>query len=213
VKRHFADIGHDPEVRDVTYENAQARERTQVLMDLANQEDGLVVGTGDLSEIALGWSTYNGDQMAMYNVNCGVPKTLVRWVVESEADAAPARVAAVLRDVCATPVSPELVPGGAEKQKTEGVLGRYELHDFFLYHFLKWGETPENLRALARRAFGKEATAKEIDAALAVFLRRFATQQFKRDASPDGPKVGTIGLSPRGDWRAPADFSPACFAT
>ena len=181
-------------------------------MDLANQEDGLLVGTGDLSEIALGWSTYNGDQMSMYNVNCGVPKTLVRWVVESEADAAPARVAAVLRDVCATPVSPELVPGGAETQKTEGLLGRYELHDFFLYHFLKWGETPENLRALARRAFGKEATAREIDAALAVFLRRFATQQFKRDASPAGPKVGTIGLSPRGDWRAPADLSPALFA-
>lgn len=212
VKRHFADIGHDPEVRDVTYENAQARERTQVLMDLANQEGGLVVGTGDLSEIALGWSTYNGDQMSMYNVNCGVPKTLVRWVVESEADAAPARVAAVLRDVCATPVSPELVPGGAAEQKTESILGRYELHDFFLYHFLKWGETPENLRALARRAFGKEATAREIDAALAVFLRRFATQQFKRDASPAGPKVGTIGLSPRGDWRAPADLSPALFA-
>ena len=211
VKRHFADIGHDPEVRDVTYENAQARERTQVLMDLANQEGGLVVGTGDLSEIALGWSTYNGDQMSMYNVNGGVPKTLVRWVVESEADAAPARVAAVLRDVCATPVSPELVPGGAETQKTEGLLGRYELHDFFLYHFLKWGETPENLRTLARRAFGKEATAREIDAALAVFLRRFATQQFKRDASPAGPKVGTIGLSPRGDWRAPADLSPALF--
>ena len=211
VERHFADIGHDPAVRDVVYENAQARERTQVLMDLANQENGLVVGTGDLSEIALGWSTYNGDQMSMYCVNCGVPKTLVRYLVGSEEAAAPKAVAAVLRDVCATPVSPELVPGGAEKQKTEGVLGRYELHDFFLYHFLKFGETPENLRALALRAFGDDAAETEIDAALGVFLRRFATQQFKRAASPDGPKVGTVALSPRGDWRAPSDFSPAVF--
>ena len=211
VEQHFADIGHDPAVRDVAYENAQARERTQILMDLANQEGGLVVGTGDLSEIALGWSTYNGDQMSMYNVNCGVPKTLVRWLVESEAAAAPADVAAALRDVCDTPVSPELVPGGAGAQRTEDLLGRYELHDFFLYHFLKFGETPENLRALALRAFGDDAAETEIDAALGVFLRRFATQQFKRAASPDGPKVGTVALSPRGDWRAPSDFSPAVF--
>ena len=212
VERHFGDIGHDPAVRDATYENAQARERTQILMDLANQEGGLVVGTGDLSEIALGWSTYNGDQMAMYNVNCGVPKTLVRFVVETEAAAAPADIAAILRDVCATPVSPELLPGGADGQQTEGILGRYELHDFFLYHVAKFGETPENLAALARAAFGADATGAEIDAALAVFLRRFVTQQFKRDASPDGPKVGTIGLSPRGDWRAPSDASTAVFA-
>ena len=211
VERHFADIGHDPAVHNVTYENAQARERTQILMDLANREGGLVVGTGDLSEIALGWSTYNGDQMSMYNVNCGVPKTLIRHLVQSEAAAAPADVAAVLRDVVATPVSPELVPGGAGAQKTEGILGRYELHDFFLYHFLKWGETPENLAALARHAFGADA-AEEIDAALRVFLRRFATQQFKRAASPDGPKVGTVALSPRGDWRAPSDLSPALFS-
>ena len=212
VERHFADVGHDPAVRDVTYENAQARERTQILMDLANQEGGLVVGTGDLSEIALGWSTYNGDQMSMYNVNCGVPKTLIRHLVESEAAGAPADVAAVLRDVVATPVSPELVPGGAGAQRTEGILGRYDLHDFFLYHFLKFGETPDNLRALALRAFGSETTAGEVDAALRVFLRRFVTQQFKRAASPDGPKVGTVALSPRGDWRAPSDFSPALFA-
>ncbi|MBR1609832.1 MAG: NAD(+) synthase, partial [Kiritimatiellae bacterium] len=211
VKRHFADIGHDPAVTDVTYENAQARERTQILMDLANQEGGLVVGTGDLSEIALGWCTYNGDQMAMYNVNGGVPKTLVRFLVESEADASPRALAAVLRDVAATPVSPELVPGGAESQKTEGVLGRYDLHDFFLYHFLKYGETAENLKALALHAFGAETSPEEVGSALAVFLRRFVTQQFKRNPAPDGPKVGTIALSPRGDWRAPSDASPAAF--
>ena len=208
VKRHFADIGHDPEDRDATYENAQARERTQILMDLANQEGGLVVGTGDLSEIALGWCTYNGDQMSMYGVNAGVPKTLLRSIAATEAETAPKAVAAVLRDVLATPVSPELLPGGAETQKTEGIVGRYELHDFFLWHFLKYGETPENLRALARRAFGKEATAKEIDAALALFLRRFATQQFKRAASPDAPRIGSVDLSPRGAWRAPSDVSP-----
>ena len=216
VERHFKDIGHDPAVRDVTYENAQARERTQVLMDLANQEGGLVVGTGDLSEIALGWSTYNGDQMSMYNVNCGVPKTLVRHVVSFAADEAEAAgavaLAATLRDVVATPVSPELLPGGAEDQKTEGILGRYELHDFFLYHFLKWGETRENLRAFAVRAFGADASEAEIDAALEVFMRRFVSQQFKRDASPSGPKVGTLCLSPRGDWRAPADMSGAAFS-
>ena len=212
VKRHFADIGHDPEDRDATYENAQARERTQVLMDLANQENGLVVGTGDLSEIALGWCTYNGDQMSMFGVNAGVPKTLLRSIAATEAETAPKAVAAVLRDVLATPVSPELLPGGAETQKTEGIVGRYELHDFFLWHFLEYGETTENLRALARRAFGKDATAKEIDAALALFLRRFATQQFKRTASPDAPRIGSVDLSPRGAWRAPADFPAAAFA-
>ncbi|MBR1836568.1 MAG: NAD(+) synthase, partial [Kiritimatiellae bacterium] len=211
VRRHFADIGHDPAATDVTYENAQARERTQILMDLANQERGLVVGTGDLSEIALGWSTYNGDQMAMYNVNCGVPKTLVRFLVESEAAAAPGPLAAVLRDVAATPVSPELVPGGADGQKTEAVLGRYDLHDFFLYHFLKYGETAADLKALALHAFGAETSPEEVDAALGVFLRRFVSQQFKRDPSPDGPKIGTVALSPRGDWRAPSDASAAVF--
>lgn len=211
VKRHFADIGHDPEDRDATYENAQARERTQILMDLANQEGGLVVGTGDLSEIALGWCTYNGDQMSMYGVNAGVPKTLLRSIAATEAEAAPEAVAAVLRDVLATPVSPELLPGGAETQKTEGVLGRYELHDFFLWHLFKYGETPENLRSLALRAFGKETTAKEVDAALALFLRRFATQQFKRAASPDAPRIGSVDLSPRGAWRAPSDAGPAVF--
>lgn len=216
VERHFEDIGHDPAERDVTYENAQARERTQILMDLANQERGLVVGTGDLSEIALGWSTYNGDQMSMYGVNCGVPKTLVRHVVSFAADeaeaAGSASLAAVLRDVVATPVSPELLPGGAEGQKTEGILGRYELHDFFLYHFLKWGETRENLRAFALRAFGSGTSGDEVDRALDTFLKRFVSQQFKRDASPSGPKVGTLSLSPRGDWRAPADMSGAAFS-
>ena len=216
VERHFADIGHDPAVRDVTYENAQARERTQVLMDLANQERGLVVGTGDLSETALGWSTYNGDQMSMYNVNCGVPKTLVRHVVSFAAEEAErggrAALAATLRDIVATPVSPELLPGGAEDQKTEGILGRYELHDFFLYHFAKWGEKPENLRAFALEAFGAGTTPEEVDSALATFLRRFVSQQFKRDATPSGPKVGTLSLSPRGDWMAPADMSGAVFS-
>ena len=144
----------------------------------------------------------------MFGVNAGVPKTLLRSIAATEAETAPADVAAVLRDVLATPVSPELLPGGAETQKTEGIVGRYELHDFFLWHFLKYGETPENLRALARHAFGKEAAAKEIDAALALFLRRFATQQFKRAASPDAPRIGSVDLSPRGAWRAPSDINP-----
>ena len=207
VERHFADIGHDPSVRDVVYENAQARERTQVLMDLANQEGGLLVGTGDLSEIALGWSTFNGDHMSMYNPNCGVPKSLIRLLVRCEADASPPALAAVLRDIADTPVSPELLPGGS--QSTEGVLGRYELHDFFLYHFLKYGESPERLRNLALHAFAGQAGAEEIDSALRVFVRRFLSQQFKRNASPDGPKVGSVALSPRGDWRCPPDAAPA----
>ena len=206
VEQHFRDIGHDPLNHNVVYENSQARERTQILMDLANAERGLLVGTGDLSEIALGWSTFNGDHMSMYNVNCSVPKTLIRYLVDYYASVSDAKLAAVLRDVIATPVSPELLPGA---QHTESLIGRYELHDFFLYYFMKYGETPDGLAALAAEAFGVAATPEEIDAALKMFLERFLAQQFKRNASPDGPKVGTLALSPRGDWRCPSDMSPA----
>ncbi len=205
VLRHFKDIGHDPERRNVVYENAQARERTQILMDLANAEGGLLVGTGDLSEIALGWCTFNGDHMSMYNVNASVPKTLIRDLVEHHASVSEPGLATVLRDVILTPVSPELLPGD---QHTEAVLGRYELHDFFLYYFMKFGETPEGLAALAEQSFGDATTSAEIHDALAIFLRRFIGQQFKRNAAPDGPKVGTLALSPRGDWRCPPDLSP-----
>ena len=206
VLRHFKDIGHDPARHDVVYENAQARERTQILMNLANAEGGLLVGTGDLSEIALGWSTFNGDHMSMYNVNGSVPKTLIRYLVEYHASVSEPDLAAVLRDVARTPVSPELLPGA---QHTESLIGRYELHDFFLYYFMKFGETPEDLALLAEQAFGDEARPEEIRDALAIFLRRFIGQQFKRNAAPDGPKVGTLALSPRGDWRCPSDLSPA----
>ena len=217
--QHFEDIGHDPQNLDVTYENVQARERTQILMDLANSEGGIVIGTGDLSEIALGWSTYNADHMSMYAVNCDIPKTLVRHIVGWYADrsaAAPASsengtaLASVLRDILDTPVSPELLPAdssGQIAQKTESILGAYEIHDFFLYHFAKYGATPEKLRYLAKSAFKDQHTDEEIDKALAVFIRRFFTQQFKRSCIPDGPKVGTISLSPRADWRMPSDAS------
>lgn len=225
--QHFADIGHDPQKLDVTYENVQARERTQILMDIANSEGGIVIGTGDLSEIALGWSTYNADHMSMYAVNCDIPKTLVRHIVSWYADRsahleacekgtelAPNEkgeaLAAVLRDILDTPVSPELLPAdssGQIAQKTESILGAYEIHDFFLYHFAKYGATPEKLRYLAKYAFKGQHTDGEIDKALAVFIRRFFTQQFKRSCIPDGPKVGTISLSPRADWRMPSDAS------
>lgn len=201
---HFADIGHDPAKTDAVYENAQARERTQILMDLANAEGGLVVGTGDLSEIALGWSTYNGDHMSMYNVNCSVPKTLVRFLIRQCAEEAVPELAALLGDIVNTPVSPELLPG---TQHTESIIGRYDLHDFFLYYFIKYGEEPDALAALAGEAFGGEAEPDEIKKALSVFLGRFVRQQFKRNAAPDGPKVGIIGLSQRGDWRCPSDMS------
>ena len=218
--QHFADIGHDPQKLDVTYENVQARERTQILMDIANSEGGIVIGTGDLSEIALGWSTYNADHMSMYAVNCDVPKTLVRHIVSWYADRSAhleaaekgAALAAVLKDILDTPVSPELLPAdssGQIAQKTESILGAYEIHDFFLYHFAKYGATPEKLRYLAKYAFKDQHTDEEIDKALAVFIRRFFTQQFKRSCIPDGPKVGTISLSPRADWRMPSD---ACFS-
>ena len=208
--QHFADIGHDPQKLDVTYENVQARERTQILMDIANSEGGIVIGTGDLSEIALGWSTYNADHMSMYAVNCDIPKTLVRHIVNWYADRSGAELKNILRDILDTPVSPELLPAdnnGQIAQKTESILGAYEIHDFFLYHFAKYGATPEKLRFLAKYAFAGKHSDEEIDKALAVFIKRFFTQQFKRSCIPDGPKVGTISLSPRADWRMPSDAS------
>ncbi|BCD61788.1 NAD+ synthase (glutamine-hydrolysing) [Nitratiruptor sp. YY08-26] len=210
VKKHFADIGHDESVHDVTFENAQARYRTMVLMDLANKLGGIVVGTGDLSEIALGFNTYNGDHMAMYNVNAGVPKTLVKYVI--------AWVASVKKDLSETltqiierPVSPELLPAQGEKivQKTEEIIGPYELHDFFLYHFVKYGAEPKKLLMIAKLAFGKKYSEETIKKWLKVFIKRFFANQFKRDAMPDGVKVGTIALSPRGDWRMPSDVNVA----
>jgi NAD+ synthase (glutamine-hydrolysing) len=217
--QHFADIGHDPNTLNVTYENVQARERTQILMDIANKEGGIVVGTGDLSEIALGWSTYNADHMSMYAVNCDIPKTLVRHVVGWYADRARNFIAdektadelsLVLRDILDTPVSPELLPADANgqiAQKTESILGAYEIHDFYLYHFAKYGAAPQKLLFLAKYAFAGKFSDEELEKALAVFVRRFFTQQFKRSCIPDGPKVGTISLSPRADWRMPSDSS------
>ncbi len=199
-------IGHDPDLHDVTYENIQARARTQILMNLANKERGLVVGTGDLSEIALGFSTYNGDHMSMYGLNAGIPKTLIRYLVEYYARSHP-ELSGVLHDILATPVSPELLPAkeGKITQKTEEIVGPYELHDFFLYHFVKYGAEPAKILALATLAFGEKYDEATIRRWLALFLRRFFTQQFKRSCMPDGPKVGTISLSPRADWRMPSD--------
>ena len=208
--QHFDDIGHDPQKLDVTYENVQARERTQILMDIANSEGGIVIGTGDLSEIALGWSTYNADHMSMYAVNCDIPKTLVRHIVNWYADHSDVALSDVLKDILDTPVSPELLPAdnnGQIAQKTESILGAYEIHDFFLYHFAKYGASPEKLLFLAKYAFAGKFTDEAIEKALAVFVRRFFTQQFKRSCIPDGPKVGTISLSPRADWRMPSDAS------
>lgn len=206
--QHFADIGHAPEERTTTYENVQARERTQILMDLANKHGGLVVGTGDLSEIALGWSTYNGDHMSMYAVNCSIPKTLIRCLIEHVGAESGPEIARILADINATPVSPELLPpaeDGTIEQKTEDVLGPYDLHDFFLYHFIKYGASPEKIAFLAEHAFAGEWDAAFIRRCLGTFLDRFFSQQFKRSCMPDGPKVGTIALSPRGDWRMPSD--------
>lgn len=205
---HMRDIGHDPSVQDVTYENTQARERTQILMDLANKHGGLLVGTGDLSELALGWCTYNADHMSMYGVNAGVPKTLVRHLVENEAEHLPENVACILRDILDTPVSPELLPPDKEgniQQKTEEELGPYEVHDFFLYHFLRFGTRPGKLLFMARRAFAGTYTDEQLTRWLKLFLRRFFANQFKRSCLPDGPKVGSVSLSPRGDWRMPSD--------
>ena len=205
---HFKDLEFDPSLRTNTYENVQARERTKILMNLANKTGGMVIGTGDLSEIALGWATYNGDHMSMYSVNCSIPKTLIRCLIEHVAAQSPAEMAATLRDINATPVSPELLPpaeDGTVDQKTEDILGPYDIHDFFLYHFIKYGATPAKLQALALLAFAGEYSQDLIERTLQTFIHRFFTQQFKRTCVPDGPKVGTIALSPRGDWRMPTD--------
>jgi len=207
---HMRDIGHDPDLHDITYENTQARERTQILMDLANKHGGILVGTGDLSELALGWCTYNADHMSMYGVNAGVPKTLVRHLVENEAEHLPENIAAVLRDVLATPVSPELLPpdeNGKIQQKTEDTLGPYEVHDFYLYHFLRFGTRPEKLLFMATRAFAGVYEEEQLKRWLQLFIKRFFSNQFKRSCLPDGPKVGSVSLSPRGDWRMPSDAS------
>ncbi len=210
---HLHDIGHDTVTPDITYENAQARERTQVLMDYANKVNGIVIGTGDLSELALGWCTYNGDHISMYGVNASVPKTLVRFLVEWFANrTATAALKAVLTDVLATPVSPELVPAdnqGKIVQKTEDIVGPYELHDFFLYQVLRFGFAPDKIYRLACQAFEKEYSAEVIRRWLRVFFSRFFSQQFKRSCMPDSPKVGSACLSPRSDWRMPSDASAA----
>ncbi len=212
VRRHLADIGHSEQQQDVTYENAQARERTQVLMDIANRENGLVVGTGDLSELALGWATYNGDHMSMYGVNASIPKTLVRHMVQYAADTAGSEpLSAVLNDILNTPVSPELLPAqdGEIAQKTEDIVGPYALHDFFLYYMMRFGFTPGKIYRLALAAFQSEYSPETVLTWLRTFYRRFFSQQFKRSCLPDGPKVGSVALSPRGDWRMPSDASAA----
>ena len=207
VKQHFADIGQSMDDHSVTFENAQARERTQVLMDLANQRGGLVIGTGDLSELALGWATYNGDHMSMYGMNASIPKTLVRHLVACEADRLGGRVGEVLRDILDTPVSPELLPpkDGEIAQKTEDLVGPYELHDFFLYYAIRWGFPPRKVFRLAAYALGDRYGREALLKWLKNFYRRFFSQQFKRSCLPDGPKVGSVTLSPRGDWRMPSD--------
>lgn len=209
--QHFKDIGHDGKTPDITYENTQARERTQILMDLANLTNGIVIGTGDLSELALGWATYNGDHMSMYNVNVSIPKTLVRYLVEWTANnQSDANTKKTLLDVADTPISPELIPAnedGTISQKTEDYVGPYELHDFFLYHFMRFGASPQKILFLAKQAFCKKYDESEIKKWLRIFLRRFFSQQFKRSCLPDGPKVGSISLSPRSDWRMPSDAS------
>ena len=211
-EQHFRDIGLPADDRSTTYENAQARERTQILMDAANREGALVIGTGDLSELALGWATYNGDHMSMYGVNASVPKTLVRHIVEwYAAHCAEPRVADILRDVAATPVSPELLPADADgriAQRTEDLVGPYELHDFFLYRFVRQGFSPDKILYLAERAFGERYNRQTILRWMRTFFTRFFAQQFKRSALPDGPKVGSVALSPRGDWRMPSDACP-----
>lgn len=210
VLQHFADIGHDESTHDVTFENAQARERTQVLMDIANKESGLVIGTGDLSELALGWATYNGDHMSMYGVNASVPKTLIRHLVALHAETADsAEIGRVLNDVLDTPVSPELLPAkdGKISQVTEDIVGPYELHDFFLYYALRWSFGPTKVYRLAFHSFEGIYNKETILRWLKIFYRRFFSQQFKRSALPDGPKVGSVAVSPRGDLRMPSDAS------
>ncbi len=215
VERHFEDLGHDKTVTDLTFENSQARERTQVLMDYAGKIGGFVVGTGDLSELALGWCTYNADHMSMYGVNASIPKTLIRWMIDSlvEYSVFPDSTE-VLRDVLDTPISPELLPPdeqGKIAQQTEDIVGPYALHDFFLYYVLRFGFTPEKIYALAKRAFRADFDEETIKKWLKTFYRRFVSQQFKRSCLPDGVKVGSICLSPRGDWRMPSDASSAAW--
>jgi NAD+ synthase (glutamine-hydrolysing) len=211
VRAHLRGIGHPEDAQDVVYENAQARVRTLILMDLANQTGGIVVGTGDLSELALGWATYNGDHMSMYGVNSGVPKTLVRHIVRHAADTAAkgSPLREVLEDILATPVSPELLPpsGNEIRQQTEDLVGPYELHDFFLYHAVRWGRSPAKIYALSCAAFGGAYAPEVVLKWLKVFYRRFFSQQFKRSCIPDGPKIGSVSLSPRSDWRMPSDAS------
>ena len=213
VLQHFRDIDHNPDNHDVTYENSQARERTQILMDLANKCNGMVIGTGDMSELALGWATYNGDHMSMYGVNAGVPKTLIRYLVryvaENEVDN---ETSNTLLDIIDTPISPELTPAntdGTIQQKTEDLVGPYELHDFYLYYVMRYGFTPSKIFYLATITFADKYDKETILKWLKTFYRRFFSQQFKRSCLPDGPKVGSVSLSPRGDWRMPSDASSA----
>ncbi|MGN1432293.1 MAG: NAD(+) synthase [Ruminococcus sp.] len=210
VRQHFSDIGHDESITDITYENSQARERTQILMDLSNKYNGLVIGTGDLSELALGWATYNGDHMSMYAVNASIPKTLVRYLTAYEAQKSEGTLKNVLLDVLDTPVSPELLPpdkNGEIAQKTEDVVGPYELHDFFLYYLVRFGYTPSKIYYMAKLSFKDKYSEETIKKWLTVFIKRFFSQQFKRSCLPDGPKVGSVTLSPRSDWRMPSDAS------
>ena len=211
VKQHFKDIGHDPSVMNVTYENAQARERTQILLDLANEHGAFVVGTGDLSEIALGWCTFNGDHISNYGVNSGIPKTLMREMVRHAAATRFKACKDVLLDIVDTPVSPELIPGlnGNIGQITEGVIGPYELHDFFLYHFVRHGRTPSEIYRRACEAFASKYEPEDVKVCLRTFIRRFFGQQFKRSCSPEGPCVGSVSLSPRSSWPMPSDASGA----
>ena len=222
-EQHFKDISHDPAVRDATYENSQARERTQILMDIANQTGGLVIGTGDLSELALGWCTYNGDHMSMYAVNGGIPKTLVRslvkWAAENRFEGMAGKdgrsIKDILLDIVDTPISPELLPANENdeiQQVTEDLVGPYELHDFFIYNFMRYGYSPDKISFLARKAFEGSYDEETIIKWLKTFVRRFFNQQFKRSCMPDGPKVGTVGLSPRGDWDMPSDAWSTLFS-
>lgn len=204
----MSDIGHDSDIHDITYENTQARERTQILMDISNKVGGILVGTGDLSELALGWCTYNADHMSMYGVNCSVPKTLVRHLVRFEAEKLGGEIEQILLRVLDTPVSPELLPpdeNGNIKQKTEDKLGPYEVHDFYLYYFLRFGTKPQKLLFMASRAFSGKYSEEQLKEWLRLFIKRFFISQFKRSCLPDGPKVGSVSLSPRGDFRMPSD--------
>ena len=208
VTLHLSDIGADINCHDVTYENAQARERTQILMDIANKTGGIVIGTGDLSELALGFATYNGDHMSMYGVNASIPKTLVRYLVKYVADTSESTLKATLYDVLDTPVSPELLPpeeDGTIAQQTEEIVGPYELHDFFLYNMIRWGFSRNKIFRMAQHAFDGVYDSDTIDKWLCTFMRRFYNSQFKRSCLPDGVKVGSVTLSPRGDWRMPSD--------